>query len=60
MTMREVVDQCAVPLEYIYQKLGIASAEDPAQLVKDIMSKYGFEVSALQAVVAEYQSQSRP
>jgi hypothetical protein len=60
MTMREVVDQCAVPLEYIYQKLGIASGEDPAQPVKDIMAKYGFEVSALQAVVAEYQSQPRP
>ncbi len=60
MTMREVADQCAVPLEYLYEKLGVAATEDPSQLVKDVMAKYGLEIDALRAVVAEYQSQHQP
>ncbi len=60
MTMREVADQCAVPLEYLYEKLGIAAAEDPSQPVKDVMARYGLEIDAVRAVVAEYQGQHQP
>lgn len=50
----------SVDLKYIYEKLGIAAEEDSSQLVKDVVAKYGIEIDALRAVVAEYQGQQQP
>jgi hypothetical protein len=55
MTLREVSEQCAVPLDYLYEQMGLPGDADPDQPLRSLKDVYGFEISALREVVRAYQ-----
>lgn len=56
MSLADVAERYRVPVAYLAEKLKLQPNEDPKQLLKDLASKYGFEVEAVRTLVAEYQA----
>ncbi len=56
MTLREVSEQCAVPLELLYSELGLPDGTSPSIALKDLRSQFpDVEVEDVREVVAAYQ-----
>lgn len=56
MTLREVSDQCAVPLDRLLAALRLPADTDPAAKIKDLIAQGAFaDVDAVQAAVAALQ-----
>ncbi len=58
MTLREVSDQCGVPLAYLIAEMQFNADEDPNTSLRDLASKYGIELESLKEVVRTYQAQT--
>jgi hypothetical protein len=57
MTLREVSEQCAVPLEKILEALKLPAGTDPDAAVKDLVAQGVFaELEILRLAVADLQS----
>jgi hypothetical protein len=57
MTLQEVSEQCAIPLDVLYAELGLPDGLSPNTVLRDVGSQVaGFEVSAVRDIVATYQA----
>ena len=56
MTLQDVSNQTGVPLDQLYEGLGLEETVKPSTALKDLRNEIdGFEVSAVRDVVTEYQ-----
>ena len=55
LTLREVVDACRVPLEYLVAELGLPADVDTGLLLRDLAGTYGIEVTTVRDAVQRYQ-----
>lgn len=53
-TFAEVSSVFGVPVEYIFEKLGIPPSQNPGVEIKSLTATYGFEVSDVRTLVEEY------
>ena len=57
LTLQQVSDQCAIPLDVLYQELKLPSDLAPSTALKDISSTVsGFEITLVRDLVAAYQA----
>ncbi len=57
MTLREVSDQCSVPLQVLYEALALPDDLPPDTVLRDVQAQVqGFEVSTVRDVVAAHQA----
>ena len=57
MTLQEVSDQCAMPLDVLYTELGLPDSLSPDTVLRNVAAQVdGFEVSVVREVVAVYQT----
>lgn len=54
MTFQYVADKYHIPVKDIYKKLNIPEGQDPKVTMKDVSTKYNFEVQAVRDLVAGY------
>jgi hypothetical protein len=56
MTLREVSEQCAMPLELLYSELGLPAGTSPLVALKDLQAQFAdLDVETVREVVAAYQ-----
>jgi hypothetical protein len=51
-----VVEYCQVPLEYMVSELGLPADVDTRLALRDVVAKYGIDVTAVRDVVEKYQA----
>jgi hypothetical protein len=57
MTLREVVDLCQVPLDYLIAELGLPEDVDTQLRMRDLANQLGIEVLTVREVVDRYQAE---
>jgi hypothetical protein len=58
MTLQEVINLCQVPFDYIVAELGLPEDVDSEITLRDLASRFGFEVLTLREVVDRYQAEN--
>lgn len=56
MTLQEVVDYCQVPLEYLIAELELPADVDTHILMREMLTQYGVDVTAVRDIVGTYQA----